>query len=251
MLHSVSVPSPVAGVTTAGVVAVAGVTTAGVLLLSVTDNEPFAFLTMVYCANGPLYTDVSQFTGAAEPQSAGAVTLLTISRTLTRLPGSTRPANTACCNVIPAVPGPKLPLVAVFSIMSVRPSSVPPTTTAMDVRSSRSPSMISSPERPVKLSLPGPPSRMSPSPQTGPVSGHAPAADRDVVWAAVPSHAVTGGSSAASPRIRATPAWSRASQPVKPAPPTSRGLARTPSVPLMTSLNDVPESASVSCHRSR
>ena len=48
---------------------------------------------------------------------------LTISRTATRLPGSTRPANTACCSVIPAVPGPKLPDVAVCSMRSVLPIS--------------------------------------------------------------------------------------------------------------------------------
>src|SRR3954447_12509411 len=52
--HKVSVPSPVAGVTTGGVPGAPGVTTAGVLLLSVTDTEPFAFLTMVYCESGPL-----------------------------------------------------------------------------------------------------------------------------------------------------------------------------------------------------
>ena len=44
------------------------------------------------------------------------------------------------------------------------------------------------------------------------------------------------------------PAWSSASQPVNPAPPTALG---TSFVPLMTSLNAEPESASVSCQRSR
>src|SRR3954469_17975870 len=181
MLNSVSDPSPEAGVTTGGVPGAPGVTVAGVLLLSVTVTDPFALLVMVYCEAGPLKTAVSQLTGAVAPQSAGTVTGLTISRTLTRLPGSTRPANTACCNVIPAVPGPKSPLVALPSIMSVRPSSVPLTTTAMATRSSWSPSMISSPERPVMVSLPGPPSRMSPSPQTGPVSGQVPVTERDDV----------------------------------------------------------------------
>ena len=48
--------------------------------------------------------------------------------------------------------------------------------------------------------------------------------------------------------MRSTPAWSSTSQPVKPAPPTVFGAI---SVPLMMSSNDEPESASVSCQRSR
>src|SRR3954453_4656378 len=99
--------------------------------------------------------------------------------------------------------------------------------------------MTSSPERPVMVSLPLPPVRMSPSPQTllplglvavtGLPSGQAPEADSDVVCAALPSQAVTGGRIADSPVIRLRPAWSIASQPWRPAPPTRRGVDRIPS----------------------
>ena len=63
-----------------------------------------------------------------------------------------------------------------------------PSVTLMATLSSLSPSMISSPARPVIVSLPGPPSRMSPSPQTGPVSGQEPETERDAVSAAVPGN---------------------------------------------------------------
>ena len=152
---------------------------------------------------------------------------------MTRLPGSTSPANTACCSVIPSVPVPKVPVDALSSMELARPiwvlGSAGLVRTEIPVVRKRSPSMTSSPERPVNVSLPIPPVRMSPSPQTGPVSGQAPEADRDVVSAAVPSHAETGGRIAASPVIRFSPAWSIASQPWKPVPPTSRGVESTPS----------------------
>ena len=47
----------------------------------------------------------------------------------------------------------------------------------MRTLSSWSPSMMSSAPRPVIESLPAPPSRMSPSPKTGPVTGQKPAAE--------------------------------------------------------------------------
>src|SRR4051812_47532805 len=53
-LNSVSVPSPVAGVTTGGVPGAPGVTTAGVLLLSVTVTDPLVLVVTVYCDAGPL-----------------------------------------------------------------------------------------------------------------------------------------------------------------------------------------------------
>src|SRR3954471_20562354 len=112
-LNSVSNPSPVAGAA-----AVAG----DVLLLSATVREPFALFVMTYCDCGPEKVATSQFFGAVTAQSAGSVSLFTILRTTTRLPGSTRPANTACWSVIPlgnaavgSVPGPKLPVSAVPS----------------------------------------------------------------------------------------------------------------------------------------
>ena len=96
----------------------------------------------------------------------------TISRTATRLPGSTRPANTACCSVMPAVPGPKLPDVALFSIRSVLPISeagfAGSVRTVMATRRAWSPSMMSSLPRPSIRSLPPPPRRMLPSAQTVP-----------------------------------------------------------------------------------
>src|SRR3954470_5748779 len=252
MLNSVSKPSLLDTTPATG-----GVT----VVLSSTVTDPLSLVMTLYWDSGPAKVAVSQFFAAAPAaQSAGVAalsTLFTISRTLTRLPGSTMPAKTACWRVMPVVPGPKSPDVALFSIRSVRPVSVAGSAgfvrTLMAVRSSWSPSMISSPARPVNVSLPGPPSRMSPSPQTGPASGHRPAADSELVSSAVPSHWSTGGSRAARPLIRATPAASRASQPETPPvrPSISRGVARTPSVPDRVSLPAVPESASVSCHRSR
>ena len=56
------------------------------------------------------------------------------------------------------------------------------------------------------------------------------------------------GTIAFSPAMRSTPAWSSTSQPAKPAPPSVFGAV---SCPMMTSSNDEPESASVSCQRSR
>src|SRR3954452_5661524 len=209
-LNSVSRPSPVAG----------AATVAGAEVLSATVTEPFALLVIVYWDSGPAKVAVSQFLAAVPAaQSAGLVSLFTISRTATRLPGSTRPAKTACWRVMLAGTGtagvPKVPEVALFSIRSVRPTSVAglvgSVRTLMATRSSLSPSMISSPVRPVIVSLPGPPSRMSPSPQTGPVSGQKPETERDDVWAAVPTHSLTGGRRFASPETRATPVASSAS----------------------------------------
>ena len=85
-------------------------------VVSVTVVEPLAFFTIVYASRGPANTAVSM-----APADAG----LTMSRTSARFPGFTSPANTACCRVIPAVPGPKSPLVGLPSIRSVRPISVP------------------------------------------------------------------------------------------------------------------------------
>ena len=116
---------------------------------------------------------------------------LTISRTITRLPGSTVPANTACCSVGP-VRAPEASRRYWFSIRSVEPISVVGSAglvrTLMRIRSSRSPSMMSLPARPVNESLPAPPSRMSPSPQTGPTSGHRPEAEIAATAVEVPSH---------------------------------------------------------------
>src|SRR6478752_2960150 len=83
----------------------------------------------VKLARGPFSTAVSQFSAVAGAvvgagQSAAGAVGVTISRTPTRFPGSTRPANTACCNVIPVVLGPKLPVLATPSIRSVEPISV-------------------------------------------------------------------------------------------------------------------------------
>src|SRR4051794_11939297 len=138
-LNSVSVPSPVAGTATVG----------GTDVLSATVMEPFGFAVIEYWARGPAKVAVSQFFAAVPAaQSAGVVavfTLFTISRTPTRLPGSTSPAKTACWRVMPAVPVPKLPDVALFSIRSVRPISVAGLAGSVRrliaVRSSLSPSM--------------------------------------------------------------------------------------------------------------
>ena len=67
-------------------------------------------------------------------------------------PGSTSPAKTACCSVIPVVPGPKFPVIAWPSIRSVLPISAPvpsefARTLIRDVQR-RSPSMMSSAPRP-------------------------------------------------------------------------------------------------------
>src|SRR6478609_5451423 len=88
---------------------------------------------------------------------------------------------------MPAVPGPKFPLVGRPSMTSVRPNSPPAgLRTMMCTVSARSPSMMSSVPRPVIWSLPPPPRRMLPSAQTlpalvavapCPTSGQAPAAD--------------------------------------------------------------------------
>ena len=98
----------------------------------------------------------------------------TISRTATRLPGSTRPANTACCSVIPAVPGPKFPDVACV-LHEVGPADLRGAIcrvgrTVMATRSAWSPSTMSSLPRPSIRSLPPPPRRMLPSAQTLPDS---------------------------------------------------------------------------------
>ena len=180
---------------------------------------------------------------------------LTISRTATRLPGSTRPANTAPCRVIPAEPGPKLPLVAGRSMRSVVPISVAGSAelvrTLILTCSDLSPSMMSSAPRPVIESLPAPPSKMSPSPHTlpfaSPTSGHTPVTEAAATEAA-DVVSMLGVTSAPSPAIRSMPRWSRALHPMNPAPPTLLGAIE---VPLMTSLNADPESASVSCQRSR
>jgi hypothetical protein len=67
--------------------------------------------------------------------------------------------------------------------------------------------------------------------------------------AAIGSSGVLGaGRMSPRPAILSMPAWSRTSQPLKPAPPTVLG---TRSSPLITSSNADPELASVSCHRSR
>ena len=75
---------------------------------------PSAFGVTVKVLRAPENTAVS--TAVA---SAAAVLM---SRTATRLPGSTRPAKTACWRVIPVVPGPEGAAVgiALFSIRSVR-----------------------------------------------------------------------------------------------------------------------------------
>src|SRR6478752_3249337 len=213
----------------------------------------------VKLARGPFNTAVSQFSAAVvaavgNAQSAAGPVGVTISRTPTRLPGSTRPAKTACCNVIPVVAGPKLPVLATPSIRSVEPISV--AAFAGSVRTliltcrARSPSMMSLAPRPLIESLPRPPMRMSPSAQTFPPvvdasSGQAPAAEAATIGASGDGKVVTNW---LSPPIRATPAASRASQPVNPAPPMVLGATE---VPLMMSLNADPELASVSCHRSR
>src|SRR3954453_19490343 len=187
MFHSVSVPSPLGNGGPAATEA-----------LSATVTLPSGFDVMVNpdtpATGSSEKTAVSQLVTAAvsltvEPPSGSAVGAgqspaaarfgdapirvlvgVTISRTFTRFPGSTRPANTACCRVIPAVPGPKLPDVALFSMRSVRPISVDGSAgsvrTVIATRRALSPSMMSSFSRPSSTSLPPPPNRMLPSAQT-------------------------------------------------------------------------------------
>ena len=144
------------------------------------------------------------------------------------------PLNTASWSVIPGrLPGPKLPRECRV-LHEVGATDLVPKLSRTLIRtvSWRSPSMMSSAPRPVMESLPGPPSRMSPAPKTGPVTGQKPAAEFAMTVAAL---SVRGcGTIAFSPAMRFTPAWSSTSQPVKPAPPTEFGAV---SVPLMMSSN--------------
>src|SRR4051812_18139557 len=93
---------------------------------------------------------------------------------------------------MPATPVPKsFPVRSLPSMRSVRPTWVPlASLTLIATRSSLSPSITSLPARPVKVSLPPPPSRMSPSPHTLPVSGQLPEADRSATAAAAGEGAV-------------------------------------------------------------
>ena len=171
-----------------------------------------------------------------------------ISRTITRFCGSTVPAYTAACRVGPV----RFPLSSRrywCSSRSAEPisldGSLGSVRTLMRVERARSPSMTSLPPRPLIVSPPAPPRRMLPSPHIGPSSGHSPAAELAATGARSP---VSGGRIAARPWMRSTPAWSSASQPVKPPPPTSLGVSSSPRI---TSAKAEPESASTSCQRSR
>ncbi len=81
-----------------------------------------------------------------------------------------------------------MPVSAECSIRSVLAISVPvdrDRATLIRVVSSRSPSMMSSAPRPVMVSLPPPPRRMSPAPKTGPLTGQKPAAEFAMTVAAL------------------------------------------------------------------
>ena len=174
----------------------------------------------------------------ANPASGVALAVgMSIWRTATSWPGSTRRGTAvekmACCRVMPAVPGPKLPDVAWFSIRSVLPSSVAGfarSRTEMATLRAWSPSMMSSLPRPSIRSLPPPPRRMLPSAHTVPelmMSGSPPKprsgqyfiVDASTMSASDDGNVVTN---LFSPAMRATPAGSRASQPANPPGPTTR-----------------------------
>src|SRR3954468_202462 len=138
MLRSLSTPSRMFGLPAAGP-------------LSVTVTIPVrAFRTMVYSDSGPRNMAVSQFFGAAAPQSgAGTLAGVTSVRTIVMLPGFRRcgAANTSSTR---------------SSGLSTS-LTVPSFSTALNwTFNQTSPSMMSSPPLPSRTSLPAPPSRMSP-----------------------------------------------------------------------------------------
>ena len=169
---------------------------------------------------------------ASRASGVGLDVGMSISRTATRSPGLTKPAKTACWRVRPDVPGPNVPDVALFSMRSVRPISTSwffGSRTVIATLSEWSPSMMSLLARPSRRSLPVPPRRMLPSSQMvplpgspgvapAPTSGQVPSADTSRTGCSGDGNDVT---SLFNPAMRATPAGSSASQPLKPAPPTT------------------------------
>ena len=124
--------------------------------------------------------------------------------------------------------------------------------TLMRTCSALSPSMMSFPPRPSMVSPPPPPSRMLPSPQTLPESGHTPGL-RHRCHGGGGDDAVHAGRREARDELGepGDPVEAGLVERVAAGEPGSADRGRRWSSPLMRSLNVDPESASVSCQRSR